>query len=176
MAQEASGFLQWMPVIGTLSGAIVALIATFGAAYFNHNKVGDAAKEQRQRERLECIYHSLISIKELYLSQLNKIMSMIDGVEPSGPNELIGTKGIPPILQLEMYINLYFPELKNEHIAFSKARDTFASLMVKTLTGELRTMTPQARQAFRSELIDASELIDDKINKIREKIYLIARA
>ena len=175
MAQEASELLQWMPVIGTLSGAIVALIATFGAAYFNHNKVGSAAKEQRQRERLECIYHSLISIKELYLSQLNKIMSMIDGVETSVLSEP-STKGIPPILQLEMYINLYFPELKNEHIEFSKARDIFASLMVKTLTGELRTMTPRARQAFRSELIDASELVDDKINKIREKIYLIARA
>jgi hypothetical protein len=173
MAQEASAAIQWMPVISSLSGAVIALIATFGATLFNHTKVANSAKEQRQRERLETIYHSLILIGEQYLAQLNQIMSMIDGEPATKPDK---TNGIPAILQLEMYVNLYFPQLKNEHNEFIKARNKFASLKIKALSGELRTMTPQARKIFLGNVIDASEFVDCKLNDIREKIYTIAKA
>lgn len=173
MEQEISDLTEWLPVIGTLSGAFVGFIASVGTAYLNQNKVENAAKNQRQRERLEALYHTLVLIDQYYLEKFNQVIDNIETNLPLNPSTVNGTS---PILQLKMNVNFYFPELVKEHNEFDQAKEYFGILYVKVLSGEVKKMSSISKQNIRNEFIDATESISEKIDDIKTKIFEIAKA
>lgn len=108
---EPSSISNWIPVIGTLSGAAIGLLASFLIAYFNKSSDERKAKSDRDRSRIEKIYEILISIKMERGKDFGRILNWIHHAVPIASDE---ESGMPPIVQLNMLINLYFPDLKPE--------------------------------------------------------------
>jgi hypothetical protein len=104
----------WIPLIGTLLGALFDLGASFFIATFNKNAQELSAKNERNRKRIERIYELLITIRmECGKNSVKFLTGFI--TEPIPEKEI---KEIPPLVELEMLVNLYFPERKEMHKEF----------------------------------------------------------
>lgn len=73
MSEPVSEMSKWIPVVGTLGGAIVGFLSSFVTTRFNQRKGEISAKESRERQRLEEIYRTLFDIRRDYIIMLQQI-------------------------------------------------------------------------------------------------------
>jgi hypothetical protein len=74
--------INWIPVIATLSGAAIGLLASFLIAYFNKSSDERKAKSDRDRSRIEKIYEILIVIKMERGKDFGRILNWIHHTVP----------------------------------------------------------------------------------------------
>ncbi|MBE4594727.1 hypothetical protein BOO24_20590 [Vibrio navarrensis] len=116
MAVESTESFQYMSeimgVFQTLAGAGIA----FGAAYFNTKYTKDResllALSARERERIERIYYLLVLVRKDVLEDSQQCISHIHS---NTKYQVRDVRDFPPLLELEMLVDLYIPAL-NEHL------------------------------------------------------------
>ena len=96
---------QWVPVIGTLGGALLGFFASFLTALFTKSRESKEQREERDRRRIERIYELLIVVSQQNGQHLGNVINRIHFARPIKPDE---RKGIPPLVELEMFVSLYF--------------------------------------------------------------------
>lgn len=162
----------WIPVIGTLLGALVGLGASFFIAAFNKKTQELSAKDDRNRKRIERIYELLITIKMDYGRNLGEIINWIHyGI----PIQEKGIKEVPPLVELEMHINLYFPELKETHKEFVAHIHAFGKIFMESRFLDHKNLPLTKKQSETEKFIASSEVIESKVAAYQEKIAGIVK-
>lgn len=162
MPPEASEISKWIPVIGTLLGAIIAFLGFFSIAVYNQHKAEKIAKENRRRERLEVLFKSLIIVDSQYRGFA---ISLSSGLFPE-----FEKKEIPPLLEIEMMINLYFNELKDAFDEFDVERRTFGKLFSKITSQEFQTFSAQEKKQICDEVIPCHKIFINKLKLFQDGI------
>ena len=107
--ESSSVVNQWIPVMGTLGGALLGFVAMFATAVFKQRSEHSKAEQDRTRARLERIYELLIVVNQEMGTSLAQALSAVNDSRPMEPRER--RVGPAPLIELEMLINLYFSDL-----------------------------------------------------------------
>ena len=163
----------WIPVISTLLGALFGLGASFFIAKFNKNAQELSAKNERNRKRIEKIYELLITIKMEYGKNLGEILSWIHYGTPIPEKEI---KEIPPLVELEMLINLYFPELKETHKEFLSHIHGFGKIFMESRFLSYKNEPLAKNNQSLKKFIISSGVIESKVAAYQKKIAEMVNA
>jgi hypothetical protein len=163
----------WIPVIGTLSGALIGLIASSLIAYFNKFSQENSLKNERNRHRLERIYELLISIKIEKGKDLGKAISWIHYNEPISHNKI---DGIPPLVELEMLVKLYFREFEPSRTTLMKSIQNFSKEFIDCSFGSHKEKPLEAKQKDSEKFINLNEKIEKDIYAFQEQISKTIKA
>lgn len=112
MAKEVvdiSNVALWIPMVSTIVGASIAFITAFITARYNKKEDAKTALDSRQRERIERIYNLLVIVRNENIAEFAK---MINHIHHNKEIKIDDTSEIPPLIELEMLIKLYFPSLE----------------------------------------------------------------
>jgi len=172
MSEAASEMSKWIPVVGTLGGAVVGFLASFVNAWFNQRKAEISGKESRERQRLEEIYRTLFDIRRDYQIILNHI---IEKIHDEKPIETLPSTDMPPISKLEMLVDLYFPGLKDAHNDFVTAKNTFGQEYASVVIRSFKAETPETKQRLCGKVATLYEYIDDRLTAIQHRIQQIIK-
>ncbi len=163
----------WLPVVGTLLGAAVGFAASFAVAWFNQQKSELASKGDRQRVRLEELYRTLVEIRKDYQSMLSQIFSKVHDntaiVAPSYSN-------LPPIINAEMLVKLYFPLLIPFFVRFEEAKDAFGSKFADAIVSNTSSLPLKEKQKICGDVMASFQVIDTSITNFQSEISRIIQA
>ena len=173
MGDETS-VVNWVPVIGTLAGASIGFLASFGTAYFIDKRKIKNETVARQRERLEELYKTLVAVKNDYNNYQFEIIKKVHHDLPFTPFEK--KEELTPLVQLEMIVNLYFPELVNSHNKLEKSKNEFSKLLGKAITEDFSSYDLKQKQEFCGEVLVQYGVIDERIKSLQVKIAQIIKA
>lgn len=101
-----------MPLITTLTGALIAFFASFLSAKFTKDRESKLALESRDRERIEKIYRLLIEINKDEFYSMDRCIQYIHyGKKMVDKN----VSDFPPLIEVEMLIRLYMPKIEEDY-------------------------------------------------------------
>ena len=170
MSNIVSTVNPWIPVIGTLGGAIIGFATSFTASWWSAKTTETKETKNRKRETLEDIYKTLITIRSDYQGIsgmcLNKIHHNI-AVEP--PKH----EGISPIIKAEMLIKLYGEELSDSWDQFTKVKNSFGELSADIMGGDYQSKPLKEKQALSSKVLSRFHKMDDSIEIMHKKIVSV---
>jgi hypothetical protein len=169
MVTEVSELVRLIP---TFCGATIALIGAFGTAYFNQKKSENLARENREREKLEELYVTLIQVQKAYTKIIEQSVQKINFNVPIEIREVID---IPPIVKLDMLVNLYFPNLKAFHNDFVDARNIFSKEYLNILTTEYKEQLLENKQKTCQRVLDSYFKINETIRLFQLEIARIIK-
>ena len=109
MTNTVNSITQWIPIVGTLLGAGIGFAASFFTTKFNKDKDERLSRESRDRDRVEKIYQLLVTINAENGTRMAMALNSIHHAKPILQKD---TENFPPLLELEMLINLYFPSME----------------------------------------------------------------
>ncbi|HIF9115920.1 TPA: hypothetical protein ACX6SH_001175 [Photobacterium damselae] len=112
ITQTPFSLSELIPLISTLLGAGIAFCASYFNAKLTKDRESKLAQEARERERVERIYRLLVQINNELLNDMSQCISHIhyhQKFEQKVVSEL------PLLIELEMLVSLYFPELAGNH-------------------------------------------------------------
>lgn len=164
---ETSSISNWIPIIGTLSGAVIGLLASFIIAFFNKSTDERKAKNDRDRSRIEKIYELLITLKMERGSDFGKILSWIHHAVPIANKE---ESGIPPIVELGMLINLYFPDLKEEQEKLISAIHKYGEASLEARHTDYRKKDLNEKQKISGILFTMQGKIEKEVNSLQAQL------
>lgn len=158
---------QWIPIIGTLGGAVIGFATSFAVSLLNAKKTETKEAKNRKRETYEDIYKTLIIIRSDFHSTLGECLNKIHHDIKS---ESTKHDGIPPIIKAEMLIKLYGGSLNNSWDQFIVVRDSFGSLYADILLGDYKKNTLNENQELSGKVVTMFSKLDDAIDVIQKKI------
>lgn len=139
MPPEASEISKWIPVIGTLLGAILGFLGFFSIAVYNQNKAEKIAKKNRRREKLEELFiasNKYFDYLLLHFGRYHQVMTGKLTLKDVSDLEIKNGKETGyDYHRIRMLIYMYFPEIKPE---FKK---------IKALQDELNDYKEQCKKA-----------------------------
>lgn len=163
----------WIPVVAAISGALVGFGASFITAYFNQSKAANESKEQRKREKLESIYVVLINIKSDYQT---KVADVINKVHYGKSIEPKSYEAIPPLINLEMLVHLYTPELNGSYLELEKSKDVVGKLYADILMSDFTNKSKDQKQKICGEYVQLTENVLKAVEKMQREIAAIIKA
>jgi hypothetical protein len=166
-AGQVCSSLAWLPVIGTLLGAIVGFAASFLVAWFNQRKSEEIARGDRRRVRLEELYRTLIEIRKDYQATLSQAFSK---VHSNTPMSTTSYTSIPPIINAEMLVNLYFPELITCFKHFEAVKNAFGSQLADAIIVNTSSLSLDKKQKLCGSFLDSFQKIDASITAFQVEI------
>jgi len=162
MTNQAFATAMWFPVISTLVAAVAGFLASSLLSFLNHRQVETKELANRQRERLEDLYKTLLLIRNEYLDFHGKTIFRINHYSPmtagSRPDVL------PPIIKTEMLVKLYFPCLNPELSAFLKARDNYGKEWAELILASTTSWPIEKRKEKTTEFLELYGHIDKAIS------------
>jgi hypothetical protein len=157
----------WIPVIGTLGGALLGFAASSFTVWWNAAKADQKSLQDRNRNNLEELFRTFIILRTDGYSSvskcLNKIYHNIAYVEKIYPD-------IPPNSKAEMLIKLYAPELKESWENYVKSKDDFAGICVKILLKQCDAILDQEKKEIEDQLLERQKAFNYSIYSIHLKI------
>jgi hypothetical protein len=172
MSEAASEMSKWIPVVGTLGGAILGFLASFVTSWFNQRKAEISGYESRERQRLEEIYRTLFDITRDYQIILGQV---IEKIHYEKPFETKPDTNIPPIIKLEMLVDLYFPELKDVHNDFVAAKNKFGEEYAQVISRSFKAETSETKQRLCGKFATLYKHIDDRLTAIQHRIQQVIK-
>ncbi len=167
MTPEVSEISKWIPVIGTILGAIVGFLASFFIVFYNQRRVALVAKEDRMRQRLEDLYRTLIFVNNDYTEHIGQ---MINKVHHNVPITVQKPVDIPPLIKVEMLVNLYFPEFKAIYGEFENEKDEFGKLYADTIGSNYQSSSLENKQKICGAFVSRYKTLSNKIERLKESI------
>src|SRR5690606_31264070 len=113
----------------------------------------------RARQNLEEIYKTLITVKSEYMRNVG---NMISKVHHNIAFEFKTDENIPPLVKLEMLINLYAKDLKPSFLSFEKAKNEFDQLLAEGLNRRYTTSQVAEKQKISFEITKRYSAIEEK--------------
>lgn len=160
----------WIPVVGTLGGAIIGFATSFVTSWFNAKKTETKESKNRKREILEDIYKTLIIIRTDY-QEISGIC--LDKIHHNIPVVAKKHEGIAPIIKTEMLIKLYGKELSDSWEQFKKLKDSFGESYAEVITTNYQSKLLKEKQELSSRLFIKFKKMDDSIEVMHKKIVAV---
>ncbi|HIF9331807.1 TPA: hypothetical protein ACX6RM_004252 [Photobacterium damselae] len=167
ITQTPFSLSELIPLISTLLGAGIA----FCASYFNAKLIKDResklAQEARERERVERIYRLLVQINNELLNDMSQCISHIhyhQKFEQKVVSEL------PPLIELEMLVSLYFPELAGNHEKLLSAVHAFTKKIMDFRFKDYSSAPKNTKQHDCGELVVLSAKVKNCVKSMQFKL------
>lgn len=173
MSDHLCSWLSWMPVLGTLLGATLGFAASFVVAWFNQRKSELTAKSDRRRTRLEELYRTLVEIRKDYQGTLHQIFAKVHDNTPIAASTHVG---VPPIINVDMLVKLYFPELADCFNKFDVAKNVFGSQLADAIVVNTTSLLKKEKQVICSKFLNSYEKIDNSITYFQKEISRVIDA
>ncbi|WP_201321984.1 hypothetical protein [Pseudanabaena sp. lw0831] len=173
MAQEIS---IWVPVISSLCGGFLSLLGAFGNSLLNQRKTERLSKEDRERKNLEEIYVILHEIrKDYYNLTLNQVSNKIFNNVEIKSIESHELNKIPPLIKLDMLINLYFPSLKDVHSKLVITKNIFGEELGVVMLNSYTSKSLEDKQQQFSKFWNLMNKLEENIKEIQDNIVKIIK-
>ncbi|MBH0063019.1 hypothetical protein I6E85_17960 [Pseudoalteromonas sp. NZS71] len=169
MPAEVISTTQYLPIVGTMIGGFIAFIAAFATSKFNKDKDELLARENRIRARIEKIYKLLIIIDKDITSDVGKIIKFLHA---KTPYKLDDVPELPPLIELEMLINMYFPDM--EIIRLDLLR-SIQDLTVKIMSCQIQNYHHQAydlRKVYSDEIFELKSKVNENIESFKKNLIV----
>ncbi|EHK9018597.1 hypothetical protein KCU41_004118 [Vibrio vulnificus] len=161
-----------MAILQTLVGAGIA----FGAAYFSAKYTKDResllALSSRERERIERIYYLLVLVRKDVVEDARQVMSHIDS---NTKYQERCDLDFPPMLEIEMLVRLYYPEL-NEYLKELKYSE--ASFILKKLdflSESYEAASKSQKQKDSAKVVELTMIFGDAHEQFQAKLKELAK-
>jgi hypothetical protein len=162
----------WIPVIGTLSGAIVGFLASFTTSWWNNKQLLIKSKEERKREKLEDAYKTLIAIDKDYKELLGQIINNIHHNKDIIVNS---HTEIPPLIKFEMLVALYLPQLNVGWQKLIKSKDEFSEEYAKVIGENFQTKPLKLKQELTIKFLCLHGNIIQNITSLQKEVATIIK-
>ena len=169
MAQEIS---IWVPVISSLCGGLLSLLGAFGNSFLNQRKTERLSKEDRERKNLEEIYTTLFDVRKDYYNTLNQVTNKIFNnmeIKSTDSHEL------PPLIKLDMLINLYFPSLKDSHSKLVNTKNIFGEELGVVMLNSYTSKSLEDKQQQFAKFWNLMNKLEENIKEIQDNIVKIIK-
>lgn len=163
----------WIPVIGTLLGATIGFVGGLFNSWLTQKSKESTEKEGRERGRVEKLYETLLEIKMYYQGLLSE---MISKVHFDTKNIAEKPSGIPPLVNLDMVIHLYFPSLTVAHKQFVAVKERFGEKYGENLTKSFANEKDEAKKTICSEYMALFKELDAEISNLQQELASMAKA
>jgi hypothetical protein len=150
---------QWIPVVGTLLGAGIGFAASFINTNVSKAKDEKLSLENRDRDRIEKIYRLLVAINSEKAIEMSDTLNSIHHARPIKQKDL---QAFPPLLELEMLINLYYPAIEVEREELMKAIHSFGEKYFEFGFKDYRNESLKIKQLDSSLLVKLHLSVDNK--------------
>jgi hypothetical protein len=155
---------QWATVVGTLGGAALGFAASFFTALYNRKSESKEQKEGRDRNRFERIYELLIVVSQDNGKLFTEAVNSVHYARRPIPQE---PEGIPPQVELEMLVSLYFKDLVPLKDELVLAIHNFGKEYVEALNTDYRNRELQEKQKVSGKLWDLSADVKTEIDRVK---------
>ena len=172
MSEEVNT-IQWVPVIGTLGGALLGFLASFLTAFFTKSRESKEQREERDRRRIERIYELLIIVSHQNGQHLGNAINWIHNARPISHDE---NKGIPPLVELEMLVSLYFSELENTRQRLMEAIQRFGMFYLQIQHKDFHRKDKVHQQKIADKFSTMNEDINNRIQDFKERLSEMAKS
>ncbi|HGF5121840.1 hypothetical protein P7M41_24390 [Vibrio parahaemolyticus] len=156
-----------IPLISTLLGAGIAFCASYFNAKLTKARESKVALETRERERIERIYRLLVQINNELLSDMSQCMNHIHYQQKFGEKVV---PELPPAIELEMLVDLYFPELVGSHKKLLSAVHLFTKKMLDFRFQDYSSAAKNKKQHDCGELLVLSAKVEDCVKSFQAKL------
>jgi len=138
----------------------------------NENKVR-VERENRERDRLESLYETLIAIRMDYQGILGQMISKVHHNTLITPKEY---SGIPPLIKLDMAIHMYFQSLSEAHKQFVSAVESFGEKYAANISTSFASELTETKQKICGEYVRLFKEVDSEISKLQKQLASMAKA
>jgi hypothetical protein len=173
MVSEETNISQWAPVLGTLGGAILGFLASFLTAIFSKSRESKEQREERDRRRIERIYELLIFIAQENVENLGSAINWIHYARPISDKT---GKGIPPLVELEMLVSLYFGELESHRKNLMGAIQKFGKRYFEIRSEDFRAKDKPYKQEIAGEFVTMQSSVETQIAAFKSKVSEIVKS
>jgi len=118
----------FISLISTVVGACIAFLAAYATARYNKQKEYEVEKDNRNRERIERIYKLLVMIKS---ERSNEFTQVLQHIHHGVPFSEKTSAELPPIIELEMLVSLYFSSLEGKRVELIKVIQEFGAKQIE---------------------------------------------
>jgi len=173
MEQNGSQLTLWIPVISALVGGILVLIGSFATSWFNKSTESRLARESRDRERLEEVYEKLVLIRSEYGEMF---CQAINAIHHNQPIKVKSGEGMPPIIHLQMLVNLYFPRLRPSFYEFEKAKNNFGEEYAKLIGGSFSDKSLKEKKDLSGRFAKLLDVLQKRIEEMQKVASELVKA
>lgn len=163
----------WIPVISALLGATVVYVGSFFNLRLTNKNRESAERENRERDRLERLYETLIEIRIDYQDSLRQMISKVHSGTPAKPKEY---SGIPPLIKLDMVIHMYFPSLLEAHKQFVSVVESFGAKWAENISRSFAGEVAETKRKICGEYITLFKELDFEISNLQRQLASMAKA
>lgn len=171
MTEGTAEIAIWVPVIAALGGAIVGIAGSFIPTWWNYRAASNEKMEDRNRQRLEDAYNTLVLIRNKYSHFMT---SLINHVHFQTKLDLGGTESMPPLVKYEMLVSMYLHELDDSWKILQQSKDNFGSKMVEIMSTDFSKKDKKEKKQCCGEITNLYFHVEDAIkmsmNVISEKV------
>ncbi|MCQ9039845.1 MULTISPECIES: hypothetical protein [Vibrio] len=176
MAVESTESFQYMSemmgVLQTLAGAGIA----FGAAYFTTKYTKDResllALSARERERIERIYYLLVLVRKDVLEDSQQCISHINF---NTKYQVRDVRDFPPLLELEMLVELYFPVLDEYLTALKSSVANFTNKKIGFLSNSYESALEPLKKKDSGEIVRLTMKFSETHKQFQAKLKELAK-
>ncbi len=154
----------FIPVFSTIIGAGIAFAATYINAKHTKDRESTLALEQRERERVEKIYRLLVTLNNDISSQMSECINHIHSQQSFNDKPV---PELPPLLELEMLINLYIPTLSDSFKVLLGSVHEFGSKKMEFRFQYYASLSKDKRQKDSATILVLQSKVDKHIKAMQ---------
>lgn len=169
---DETNISQWIPVLGTLGGALLGFFASFFTALFTKSREAKQQREERNRQRIERIYELLIVITRENRKMFVDVIKWVDWAKPI---KLETYEGIPPLIELEMLVSLYFNELESQRQRLMSSVQEFGGRFINVQSEDFRPKDKTYKQQVAGEFFVMNRKVNNEIEAFKSMVSEIVK-
>lgn len=159
--------MNWASVTSAFIGVVLGFVASMGVAMYNQHKAKQLAQEDRRRLKLEELYITTINVNSEYNDLLKQAILKMNS---NTPINIEYGSGVAPIIRLDMIMNLYFSNLKEQYVDFMSAKSEFGKAFNEILIANFESYSKENKQKITTNIFDLKDHVENKIKLIQYEV------
>ncbi|HCE2943953.1 TPA: hypothetical protein NGV81_003812 [Vibrio parahaemolyticus] len=176
MAVEPTESFQYVSeIIGifqTLAGAGIAFGATYFTTKYTKDRESLLALSARERERIERIYYLLVLVRKDVIEDSQQCISHINF---KTKYQVRDVRDFPPLLELEMLVELYFPILDKYLTALKSSVENFTNKKIAFLSSSYGSAPDPLKQKDSGEIVELTMKFNETHKQFQAKLKELAK-
>ncbi|MDW2081375.1 hypothetical protein [Vibrio sp. 1640] len=176
MAVEPTESFQYVSeIIGifqTLAGAGIAFGATYFTTKYTKDRESLLALSARERERIERIYYLLVLVRK---DVIEDSQQCINHINFKTKYQVRDVRDFPPLLELEMLVELYFPVLDKYLTALKSSVENFTNKKIAFLSNSYESAPEPLKQKDSEKIVELTMKFNETHKQFQAKLKELAK-
>ncbi|HCG5246566.1 TPA: hypothetical protein NJZ17_001166 [Vibrio parahaemolyticus] len=161
-----------MGIFQTLAGAGIAFGATYFSTKYTKDRESLLALSARERERIERIYYLLVLVRKDVIEDSQQCISHINF---NTKYQTRDARDFPPLLELEMLVELYFPVLDEYLTALKSSVANFTNKKIDFLSNSYESASKPLKQKDSEEIVGLTMKFSKVLEQFQAKLKGLAK-